>query len=102
MSPRLIEELISILESCSRGMADGGARRHLACRLLLLARCALGYSLMALQAIFMKAFHAPSSGATYLENGGVTPKAITDSRSGGSTRLRSCRRSRKVSYWGRS
>jgi hypothetical protein len=54
MSPRLIEELSSISESYSQGMADGGAHRHLACRLLLLARCALGYFLMALQAICIR------------------------------------------------
>jgi hypothetical protein len=30
MSPRLIEELSSIWESFSQGMADGGAHRHLA------------------------------------------------------------------------
>ncbi len=39
----------------TQGMAGGGARRHLACRLLLFARYALGYFPMALQAIFMKA-----------------------------------------------
>jgi len=52
MSPRLIEELSSISESYSQGVAAGSRLR-----LLLFVRCALGYFLMALQAIFMKVFH---------------------------------------------
>ena len=54
VSPRLIGEFSSISESQTQGVGVGGAHRHLACRLLLFARYALGYFLMALQAIFTR------------------------------------------------
>ncbi len=38
----------------TQGMADGGAHRHLACRLLSFVRYALGYVPMAFQAIFIR------------------------------------------------
>ena len=68
MSPHLIEELNSISRSYSQGVAVGGAHRHLACRLLLLARCALGYFLMALQAIFVRVSYDHFKFTTAYEN----------------------------------